>query len=305
MIHQPESDLPEKLKGLHLFGYGLAPCAQRVRFALGEKGLVRGAEIPWDSEKPKHLLAAPGTYISRKVSLPRQQNLGEAYAAIHPNMVIPALVHDGVLHLESMDIIRYLDDTWPGNRLIPLEGEARQSCGHFVQLASQLHRSVRYISFKWSFGVLAKLNERQLENLRALETSQSPEQLVAFYDDFSHDKISREVYQHHVQLLESGFAELESILRSDGRAWICGNEFSMADIVWTIKILRVRDCGYRFQESYPLLTDWFQRATQRRGFIEGVWRDARMASVVFRARGQLANLFNRGIRQMSSAVATG
>ncbi len=144
---------------MHLFGYSGAPCAQRVRFALGEKGFTRSRDIPWDSENPKNLSTTDKrSYISRCVSLPRKQHVSKEYAAIHPNMVVPALVHDGVLHIESMDIIRYLDETWPENRLIPLETEARRLCDHYVQRASDLHRSVRYMSFNSYFFALNCFN---------------------------------------------------------------------------------------------------------------------------------------------------
>jgi glutathione S-transferase len=299
MIHQARSELPAKLKGLHLFGYSGAPCAQQVRFALGEKGIKRGPDIPWYSSKAKFLSAEKGCYISRNVSLPRQQNLSAEYAAIHPNMVVPALVHDGVLHLESMDIIRYLDEIWPQNRLIPLDPEAKNICEHYIKLANELHRSIRYLSFKWSFGRLAKLNPQQLQKLQQLETNGSPEQLTAFYNDFSSDNITPEVYQHHLQELEKGFSELEAILKSDGRSWICGEEFSMADIVWTIKMLRVTDCAYPFERHFTTLCDWYARATQRQGFVEGVWRDTKIGSFIFRSKGRLTNLLGRGIREDS------
>ena len=109
IVERPRSELPSRLKGLHLFHYGGAPCAQRVRLVLAEKGIRRGSDVPWRSEADGHLSAPEGTYIGRPVSLPRQENLSEAYAAIHPHLVVPALVHDGVLHIESVDIMDYLD----------------------------------------------------------------------------------------------------------------------------------------------------------------------------------------------------
>ena len=82
IIEKPRSTLPGILKGLHLFGYAGAPCAQRVRFALGEKGLTRSRDIPWDSEKEQWLEPPDkNIYISRSVSLPRKQHLSKDYAA--------------------------------------------------------------------------------------------------------------------------------------------------------------------------------------------------------------------------------
>ena len=58
IVHDPKSDLPRKLSGLHLFHYGGAPCAQRVRLVLAEKGVRRGPDVPWQSDAPAHLVAS-------------------------------------------------------------------------------------------------------------------------------------------------------------------------------------------------------------------------------------------------------
>ena len=113
LINSPKSNLIEKLEGVHLFGFDGAPCSQRVSFALAEKGLRRARRVPWQSANPRHLRSERGTYVFRNVSLVTHDNLTEAYADIQPNMVVPALVHDGQLHIESMEIIDYLDQAWP------------------------------------------------------------------------------------------------------------------------------------------------------------------------------------------------
>ena len=49
-VENPKSPIVAKLEGVHLFHYDGAPCAQRVRFALHEKGLVRGREGRFDDD---------------------------------------------------------------------------------------------------------------------------------------------------------------------------------------------------------------------------------------------------------------
>ena len=66
-IEQPISPIPGALKGLHLFHFDGAPCAQRVRFALGEKGLARGREEKFDSVAPSAVMDQPGCWVSRIV----------------------------------------------------------------------------------------------------------------------------------------------------------------------------------------------------------------------------------------------
>lgn len=299
IVDRPESALPGKLRGLHLFHYGAAPCPQRVRFALAEKGVRRGPEVPWRSEAPMHLEAPPGTYLGRPVSLPRQENLTADYAAIHPHLVVPALVHDGVLHIESVDIMNYVDRDLPGPSLVPA-GEAGEGCRALLNRASELQPSVRHVTYRWSLGGLAKLSPAQQAQVRRLDAPDSPEQLAEFYRRFSNDEISESTFADHVSALEQGFAEVDELLAGDSRPWLCGESFSMADIIWSVKTLRIREAGYPFAKNFPALEGWFRRVCARPTFREAIWRDVRVASRLFRMRAALQNLLGRGLKGLAA-----
>lgn len=294
IVDRPKSALPSRLKGLHVFHYGGAPCAQRVRFVLAEKGVRRGPDVPWRSEAEAHLRAPVGTYIGRSVSLPRQENLSEAYAAIHPHLVVPALVHDGVLHIESVDIMTYIDQQLPGPALIP-EGKRGDACRALVERASELQSAVRHVTYRWSLGRLAKLSPRKQAELQRIDSPDSPERLADFYRRFSNGEISEDAYASHVASLTKGFREIEALL-SDGRTWLCGETFSMADIIWVVKVLRIDEAGYPFASAFPRLESWFTRARAREGFREAIGRDLGAASRFMRVRGAVQNLLGRGLR---------
>lgn len=294
IVTQPKSDLPGKLTGLHLFHFGGAPCAQRVRFVLAEKGIRRGPDVPWRSEAPAHLHPEAGTYIGRVVSLTRQENLSEAYAAIHPNLVVPALVHDGVLHIESVDIMNYIDQAFDGPTLVP-PGERGAQCQALVARAASLQVSVRHVTFRWSLGGLAKLNPRKQAELRRIDAPDSPDQVADFYRRFSNGEISEGDFAAHVAHLTEGFREIEALL-ADGRAWLCGPSFSMADIIWVVKVQRIDEAGYPFAGAFPRLQDWFDRARARPGYAEAIGRDFGAASRFMRVRGHVQNWLGRGLR---------
>lgn len=298
IVERPRSALPGKLKGLHVFHYGGAPCAQRVRFVLAEKGVRRGPDVPWHSEAEAHLTAPPGTYIGRTVSLPRQENLSEAYAAIHPHLVVPALVHDGVLHIESVDIMSYVDERLPGPRLVP-EGAPGDACRALVARASELQTAVRHVTYRWSLGGLAKLSPRKQAELQRIDSPDSPERLADFYRRFSNGEISEEAYAGHVASLTEGFREVEGLL-SDGRTWLCGETFSMADVIWAVKTLRIDEAGYPFADAFPRLEAWFTRVRTREGFREAIGRDLGAAARFMRMRGAVQNLLGRGLRTASA-----
>ncbi len=302
-VDQPRSPLVAQLSGLHLFHFEGAPCAQRVRFALAEKGLVRGAEVDWDSDSPSSLRAEEGTWTSRHVSLIKKQHLTEGYAAIHPNLVVPALVHDGVLHIESMDIIDYLDQRWPEHPLVPVDSTAAAHARALVDLGKELHVSVRYVSFRWGLGRLGKLSSAEEARLKTLEHTDSPERLVQFYSAFDRDDIDMQTYAKHLVALENGYAMINDLLAGDGRPFLIGSNLSIADIIWSIKVLRIHECGYPFQRNFPALFEWYQRVSERPGFRSGVMANHAAMSAAFRAKSAIANALGRGLRQVSRVVA--
>lgn len=302
IIATPKSALPAKLRGLHLFHYGGAPCPQRVRFVLAEKGIRRAADVRWNSEATAHLVAAPGTYIARAVSLPRQQNLGADYAALHPHMVVPALVHDGVLHIESVDIMNYVNDELPGPSLVPA-GAAGETCQALLERASALQSAVRHLTYRFSLGSIAKLKPAKQDEVHRLDAPDSPEQLGVFYRKFSNNEIPEATFVDHLRELEQGFAEVDARLAEHGRPWLTGDAFSMADIIWAVKVLRIHETGYPFGAAFPHLWAWFARVRARPGFQEAIWRDVRVASRIFHAKGTVQNWLGRGLKALARPPA--
>src|SRR6185369_9884371 len=123
-----------------------------------------------------------------------------------------------------------------------------------------LHVSVRYVSFRWGFGRLGKIPAKKESALRRLEPLHSPEQLLTFYSGFNADRIEDATYRSHLEALESGYAMLEALLK-DGRPFLTGKTLSIADILWSVKVLRIEDCGYPFRRNFPAVFDWYSRIT--------------------------------------------
>ena len=302
-IERPASPIPEALQGLHLFHFDGAPCAQRVRFALGEKGLTRGREVAFDSVAPSAVKGEQGRWVSRIVSLVKKDHMTETYAQIHPNMVVPALVHDGVLYLESMDIIEYLDEAFGGPSLIPRDRELRDATMKRVELAKVLHRSIRFVTFHWGLGRLAMLSAKERRRLAALaKEGDDGERLVEFYDGYSTGSIPDTVYADHLAKLYGAFNELDDEL-SDGRLYLMSDEVSIADAFWSMKILRLLECGYPVRDHHANLYAWYQRVYERPSFQNEVMGKNRFTNRVFRAKAGLERLFGGGLKRAVDQLA--
>ncbi len=297
-IEHPASPIVGKLEGLHLFHFDGAPCAQRVRFALYEKGLVRGREVKFDAADPASCRGEPGAWISRRVSLIKHEHMTPTYAAIHPNLVVPALVHDGELHLESMDIIEYLDQAFGGAPLVPKDDPDRLADARaLTALGKDLHRSIRFVTFRWGLRGLARLSAQAEVELKAsLANGDDGEQLLAFYEDYDSRSIPDDVFVAHLEKLNGAFTDLEHRL-SDGRASLIGDDVSMADVIWAMKVLRLSECDYPFARCFPAVWAWFDRLSSRRSFREGVMGKHAFMSRAFRAKASVEHLLGIGLRR--------
>ncbi len=303
LIEAPTSPIPAQLRGLHLFHFDGAPCAQRVRFALGEKGLGRVREEKFDAVSPTAIAAADGGWVSRIVSLVKKDHLSQTYAQIHPNMVVPALVHDGKLYLESMDIIAYLDATFGGTQLIPTNPVLKAATMRRVEEAKELHKSIRYVTFRWGLGRLAMLNSKERSQLTELaKQGDDDENLVEFYAGYSTRTIPDAVYQSHLEKLYAAFQNLDQELK-DGRTFLMSDELSIADAFWSMKILRLLECGYPVEEQHPDLHRWYQRVYSRPSFQSEVMGKNRLTNRAFRVKAGIETLLGIGLKQAVNSVA--
>lgn len=85
---------------LELYTYWRSSASYRVRIALNLKSLP---------------------YVTHAVDLLKAggEQFGAQYRAVNPQGRVPTLVHDGQRISQSLAIIEYLDETFPGTRLIP------------------------------------------------------------------------------------------------------------------------------------------------------------------------------------------
>ncbi len=87
-----------------LYHNDLSVCSAKARMALAEKGVAwRGVHLDLragDTQKPD-------------------------YAALNPNQLVPTLVHDGRVIIESNIICEYVDDAWPDPPLRPADAYGR------------------------------------------------------------------------------------------------------------------------------------------------------------------------------------
>lgn len=87
-----------------LFGFWRSLAAYRVRIALNLKGIEREDEF---------------------INLLKGEQFSDAFRAVNPQMVVPALVDGDLTLTQSMAILEYLDEKHPEPALLPADPEGR------------------------------------------------------------------------------------------------------------------------------------------------------------------------------------
>ena len=66
--------------------------------------------------------------------------------------LVPALIHDGVIHIESTDILNYLDKTFPTPCLQPTNDADNKNMFNWMGLAADNHIHVKAYMFAHQIG---------------------------------------------------------------------------------------------------------------------------------------------------------
>jgi glutathione S-transferase len=240
------SDHPDVpgMQGLHLFHFMLSNCSQRVRLGLEEKGLG---------------------WTSHHVNLRDNEHVTFDYQRINPNGVVPTLVHDGQVVIESNDILLYLEEHFPDPPLCPGDAAARGEMERLIQISGAFQPKFKTLSHELLFRPFRQVGA---EEIALYEKQHSDKSLVAFLRDYAEAGPAWKARVEEAQReLQTTLGTLESALAES--PWLSGPDYGLADISWVVN-------AYRFQQaqidltSWPRFQDWAQRAMARPAFDRAV-----------------------------------
>ncbi|MEO8523424.1 MAG: maleylacetoacetate isomerase [Caldimonas sp.] len=177
---------------MQLHDYFRSSAAFRVRIALNWKGLSY-------ESLPIHLTRGGG------------EQHGAAYAAVNPEQLVPTLQDDGVRLSQSLAIMEYLEERFPGNALLPRGLDER---GWVRAIAAQIACDVH-----------------PLNNLRVLQYLEKTMHM---------DAGQKAAWIAH--WITQAFEALETRLANDGRSGLCcfGNTPTIADCCLVPQVFSAR-----------------------------------------------------------------
>jgi len=258
MVQLVDSDITTRevldWKGIHVFHFPLSSCSQKLRIFLNLKG------IEWQS----HI-----------VDLQSKENYGAFYLGINPRGFVPTLVHDGAVHIESNDILVYLERRFPEPRLIP-EGMENQMA-ELLRHEDELHLDLRTLSFRFVFAPSAPpKTEADLQRFAATgsgtvqgKPDEGKQEQIAFWRQFiKGNGVSDDVARHSVQKFRVEFEGLERRLAD--HTYLLGNSLTVLDIAWFIYANRLLLAGYPLARLHPRVAQWYSRLYERPEFSKEV-----------------------------------
>lgn len=259
---------------LELYHYGTAVCAAKVRIVLSEKGL------PWQGHIV--LLGLDGSAPAPGVMTQHDP----AYLKLNPNGVVPTLIHDGKVIIESTVINEYLDDAFPEVPLRPADPLGRAQVRMWTKrLDEGLHAAA---------GVLMNAI-----GYRHRYLSMTPEVFARYMSevrDVDKREIKRQVIQQGIDAPQVAGAlhKFQRVIldieqRLGVSPWLAGDAFSIADASYAPYMYRLEtmQMAELWEPGCPRVCDWYRRVKERPSFHDGIIAPAVVANFeLLRSKGK-------------------
>ncbi|MSQ72695.1 MAG: glutathione S-transferase family protein [Betaproteobacteria bacterium] len=229
---------------LELYHNNISVCAQKVRVLLAEK------EIPWTSH---HL------------SFSRGEQLTPEYLKLNPRGLVPTIVHDGRVVIESTVIDEYLDEVFPDKPLKSADPWERSQMRIWSKICDEgLHTQCATISFSGAFAKQLAHGktpeELEARLMKMPDPARRERQRAIIKDGFDAPFV-----KEHVRLFDNSIGEMEEALKRG--PWLAGKTFSLADISLLPYLERMDRLGLEgMWGKRPKVADWFVRMKARPSF---------------------------------------
>ena len=236
-------------KGIHLFHYAMSSCSQKLRIFLNLK------QVAWEPHE---------------LDLLNNENISEWFLGINPRGLVPVLVHDGDVHIESNDILLYLEKLIPEPPLIPKAAQAEMA--EMLHQEDDLHLDFRALSFRFMFNPpttpkTPEVIERYIGSGSGTVDGVADEgkaREIRFWKNYAAEGITDANVEASAAKFKAAFDDLEK--RLETQPYLSGGKISLLDIAWFIYVNRLSVAGYPFTRLHPRLAAWFKGLLARPEF---------------------------------------
>ena len=184
------------------------------------------------------------------------------FRAINPQGMVPVLVHDGRVVRESTVINEYLEDVFPDRPLRPADPWLRAEMRVLTKYVDEYFcPALTTIGAHGATPFASKIDKGEM----AARLANMPnEEVRRKWATVSETGYSEEELADARRKLGNCIARLEGLL-GDGRRWLVGDEYSLADIKWysmTPALPRIMPDACNPQAT-PAIAGWLERMAAR------------------------------------------
>lgn len=257
MVQLLESDIKTRevldWKGVHLIHYMVSSCSQKVRIFLNLKG------IKWESHT---------------VDLLASKNVEPWFLGINPRGLVPVLVHDGTVHIESNDIIEYLEKKFPEPRLIPVGHEKEVAA--LLKHEDDLHLDLRTLSFRFVFDPpgppksAEQLNKYRTNGTGTVRGKRDPDRDIQleWWEQAAKEGYPDDRTRSAAQKFRAEFNSMEKRLAQ--HPYLLGENLTILDVAWFIYAHRLSLAGYPFARLHPRVDSFLKSLRARHEFAREI-----------------------------------
>ena len=226
-----------------LYHAATAVCAAKVRLVLAEKGL----------EYHGHLL-----------NLGAGDQFKPEYLKLNPNAVVPTLVDDGNVLIESTVINEYLEDRFPEVPLRPADAAGCAQMRLWTKKEDLIHDAINTMTATIVFRqeLLQKpQHEREARYAKIPDPAKRRK-----WEKMINEGFESEIVSEALVRMQRHFALMDRSLDESG--WLVGGQYSLADagLLSFFYRLELLGCQALWQGRYPRVTEWYERSAMRPSF---------------------------------------
>lgn len=228
---------------LEFYDNDMSVCAQKVRVVLAEKGL---------------------DYTRHHLNLRAGDQFSPAYLKLNPKAVVPTLVHNGNVIIESTVIINYLDEAFSASPLHPENPVNRATMLQWMILPdSGLHDACGLTSFALAFRY--QLLKLAPDALAAHLAKMPNEQRRTHVKNVVEQGLDAPGVAQAIRTFYQAIQRMSQALTQAD--WLAGDTLSLADITMLPYVLRLSHLGLDWLwQDLPQVADWFARMQVRDSF---------------------------------------
>ena len=228
-------------EGIHLFHFALSSCSQKTRIVLNLKNL---------------------SWNSHPVNLYKKEHFTPWYLGINPRGLVPTLVINGSVHIESNDIIQLLDSKSSENILIP-DG-MKNKVADLLNFEDDLHLDLRTITFRFtqnrgkaprSLSDLKNYREGGSGMVKGIK-DKNKEREIKFWETVAETGITNKAIETSAEKFKDALDVIDQDLAIT--KCILSDQISLLDVAWFIYVNRLTLCGYPIEQLHPNVFNWFK-----------------------------------------------